>query len=794
MLALVLGHSVPSFAAPEGVIREVMAVRTPANGRSLLRLDPVEAMLVRGEIPNPSAGDKLGNATWERLTAGPDGSFQGSALQGGYVVATVESPTARIALLEARGPSVSYVNGEPRGGDPYSFGYVSLPIKLRAGANSLVFACGRGGFSAQVLTPKRPVALDPRDLTVPDLTPSVRGKLDGGIIITNATEGDLEGLTIRAESGGDAVDTPVGRINALSVRKVRFRFAGSNEKVRVSLRRGSAVLDTTELTLRRRKLGEPYRRTFVSEIDNSVQYYGVNPSSRPGAGQALFLSLHGASVEGIGQAEAYAAKSWGTLVAPTNRRPYGFDWEEVGRRDALEVLSLAQKELKSDPQRTYLTGHSMGGHGTWQIGVHFPDKFAAIAPSAGWISFWSYAGGGKYDLANPTEAMLRRASNASDTLALKENYRQQAIYIVHGDADDNVPVTEARTMRKELADHPALAWHEQPGAGHWWSIGDEPGARCVDWPGIFDTFARRRIPAASEVREISFATANPGVSARDQWVTIQQQEHSWQVSRVKLTAEHFRREFKGTTENVARLSLRTDPLATGGDVMVSLDDTPSFKVRSAPEIHLVKAGGKWVSAGPVSAMEKNPERAGGLKDIFRNRVRFVYGTTGSADENAWAMAKAKFDAETFWYRGNSGVEVLSDKAFLRERADDRNVVIYGNSDTNAAWSTLIGNAPVAVRRGKFALGGREMTGDDLGVMFIYPRSGSRSGSVLAVSGTGFVGMRTTDRTPFFSAGSGIPDLVVVTPRMLSEGSRGIPVLGFFGNQWDVPSGDWVWHD
>jgi len=751
-------------------------------------------MLVRGEIPSPSAGDKLGNATWERLTAGPDGSFQGSALQGGYVVATVESPTARIALLEARGPSVSYVNGEPRGGDPYSFGYVSLPIKLRAGSNSLVFACGRGGFSAQVLTPKRPVALDPRDLTVPDLTPSVRGKLDGGIIVTNATEGDLEGLTIRAESGGDTVDTPVGRVNALSVRKVRFRFAGSNQKVRVSLRRGSAVLDTTELTLRRRKLGEPYRRTFVSEIDNSLQYYGVNPSSRPGAGQALFLSLHGASVEGIGQAEAYLAKSWGTLVAPTNRRPYGFDWEEVGRRDALEVLALAQKELKSDPQRTYLTGHSMGGHGTWQIGVHFPDKFAAIAPSAGWISFWSYAGGGKYDLANPTEAMLRRASNASDTLALKENYRQQAIYIVHGDADDNVPVTEARTMRKELADHPALAWHEQPGAGHWWSIGDEPGARCVDWPGIFDTFARRRIPAASEVREISFATANPGVSARDQWVTIQQQEHSWQVSRVKLTAEHFRREFKGTTDNVAQLSLRTDPLATGGDVMVSLDDTPSFKVRSALEIHLIKAGGKWVSAGPVSATEKNPERAGGLKDIFRNRVRFVYGTTGSAEENAWAMAKAKFDAETFWYRGNSGVEVLSDKAFLRERADDRNVVIYGNSDTNAAWSTLIGNAPVAVRRGKFALGGREMTGDDLGVIFIYPRSGSRSGSVLAVSGTGVVGMRTTDRTPFFSAGSGIPDLVVVTPRMLSEGSRGIPVLGFFGNQWDVPSGDWVWRD
>jgi len=749
-------------------------------------------MLVRGEIPNPVAGEKLGSATWERLTAGPDGSFQGAALRGGYVVATVDSPTARVALLEARGPSVSYVNGEPRGGDPYSFGYVSLPIKLRVGSNSLVFACGRGGFSAQVLTPKRPVALDPRDLTVPDLTPSVRGKLDGGIVVTNATEGVLEGLRIRAESGGDTVDTPVGRVNALSVRKVRFRMAGSSEKVRVSLRRGSAVLDTADLTLRRRKLGEPYRRTFVSEIDNSVQYYGVNPSSRPGPSQALFLSLHGASVEGIGQAEAYAAKSWGTLVAPTNRRPYGFDWEEVGRRDALEVLSVAQKELKSDPQRTYLTGHSMGGHGTWQIGVHFPDKFAAIAPSAGWISFWSYAGGGKYDLTNPTEAMLRRASNASDTLALKRNFWQQAVYIVHGDADDNVPVTEARTMRKELADHPAFAWHEQPGAGHWWSIGDEPGARCVDWPGIFDTFAQRRIPAASEVREISFTTANPGVSARDHWVTIQQQEHAWQVSNVSLAADHFRREIRGTTQNVSRLTLRTDALAPSGEVSISIDGTSPFKVKNAPEVHLARVSGKWESAGPVVASEKNPARSGGVKDIFGNRVRFVYGTSGSAEENAWAFAKARFDAETFWYRGNSGVEVLSDREFLRQRADDRNVVIYGNADSNSAWESLVGKAPVTVRRGEFSLGGRKMAGEDLGIMFIYPRTGSRTGSVLAVSGTGVVGMRTTDRTPFFSAGSGIPDLVVVTPRMLSEGSRGIPVLGFFGNKWDVASGDWVW--
>src|SRR5262249_37686614 len=164
---------------------------------------------------------------------------------------------------------------------------------------------------------------------------------------------------------------------------------------------------------------------------------------------ALFLTLHGAGVEAIGQADAYEAKAWGHLVAPTNRRPYGFDWEDWGRRDAIEVLELAQRELGTDPRRTYLTGHSMGGHGVWQVGATFPDRFAAIGPSAGWISFRSY--GGQAAPANPTpvQSMLLRAASPGDTLALERNYAEQGVYILHGSADDNVPPSEARTMRDQ---------------------------------------------------------------------------------------------------------------------------------------------------------------------------------------------------------------------------------------------------------------------------------------------------------------------------------------------------------
>src|SRR5262249_32981265 len=130
------------------------------------------------------------------------------------------------------------------------------------------------------------------------------------------------------------------------------------------------IADETNLEIPVRKSNETHRRTFRSDIDGSVQYYSVVPASAPKEGEpkvtpGLTLTLHGAAVEAQGQAACFAQKPWTYVVAPTNRRPYGFDWEDWGRLDALEVLRDAEKEFHTDPQRRWLTGHSMGGHGTW---------------------------------------------------------------------------------------------------------------------------------------------------------------------------------------------------------------------------------------------------------------------------------------------------------------------------------------------------------------------------------------------------------------------------------------------
>jgi hypothetical protein len=820
LFACVAGFSAPVLPgagacradeAPAEVVLGECLVLPPVGryGRSPLHVDGLEAAVVAGHWKAPRKGDVVRHPdgrdrAWEAATA-KSGELEHTALRGGYVFWEVRADAPRVALLEASGHTMAYVNGEPRAGDLYQTGYVRLPVRLRAGANELLFHVGRDRLKARLVAPPAEVMLDTRDATVPDYRPGEEEPPWAGAVLVNAGLRPLEGLTLRARrSGGEGVQTPAPLVPPLSTRKVGVRLphapSDGAEKVAVEVEllgkpAGSTPMASARLDVRVRRPGQSYKRTFVSDIDGSVQYYAVQPArpAAPGApAPALVLTLHGAAVEALGEADAYAPKDWCHLVAPTNRRPFGFDWEEWGRLDALEVLERARAELHTDPLRTYLTGHSMGGHGTWHVGATFPDRFAAIAPSAGWVSFASYAGGAPQpDRPSPLEALLLAPTAPSRTLDLAGNYARLGVYVLHGDADDNVPVGQARIMREALGRfHPDFAYHEQPGAGHWW------GNACVDWPPLFDFLSRRTLPRRDDVRRVDFTTASPGVSARCDWAGIEQQERPGRFSTVRLRWDPERRLFKGTTENVGLLALNLGHAKPGSAVRAELDGQGEVEIpwpAGSPRAWLGRAGGRWAAVPQPSPAMKGPHRYGPFKEAFRNRVLFVYGTRGTDAENAWAFAKARFDAETFWYRGNGSVDVVADADFDPAREPDRNVVLYGHAECNGAWKSLLDDSPVQVRRGAVAVGGREEKDDDLACLFVRPRPGSDRALVAAVAGSGLPGLRLTDRLPYFVSGCGYPDWTVLSTAVLTTpGTGGVRGAGYFANDWSVSPADSAW--
>lgn len=90
-----------------------------------------------------------------------------------------------------------------------------------------------------------------------------------------------------------------------------------------------------------------------------------------------------------------------------------------------DVLSALLDEIEAnyrvDKNRIYVTGLSMGGHGTWSLALAEPNRFAAIAPVCGW-------------------------SVPSVACTIKH----LPIWVFHGAKDDVVPISASEIMVERL--------------------------------------------------------------------------------------------------------------------------------------------------------------------------------------------------------------------------------------------------------------------------------------------------------------------------------------------------------
>lgn len=112
-----------------------------------------------------------------------------------------------------------------------------------------------------------------------------------------------------------------------------------------------------------------------------------------------------------------------------------------------------------------------------------------------------------------------------------------------------------------------------------------------------------------------------------------------------------------------------------------------------------------------------PARYGTFKEAFNHNMLFVYGTSGNEEENNWNYYKARFDAETWYYRTNGSVEMISDKAFLATPCENKGIILYGNRDTNAAWVELLADSPIDVSRGRISIESTMYKGENFGALF-----------------------------------------------------------------------------
>ncbi len=452
----------------------------------------------------PEVGsDRRYAVDWERVRATEAGDLPTSQRTLYWAVAKMDlSEGERLFARVDRGYTV-YVNGRAQPADIYGSGKHRIPLADEPGEHLIAaqLTGGRGNAKIQLFITGHEIVFNPRDRTYSDLREGDDSPLYLGIPVLNITSqllGDVQCRVLESEHV-EATTTVFPGMGSYTLTQLAFEIRpkapwGAPETVipiTIEIEAQGLIYryqHTQEYTVI--ESTKHYRRSFISPQDGSVQYYGVQPPKNFDAERdyALVLSLHGASVEAIGQARSYSQRDWNYVVAATNRRPFGFDWEEWGHFNALHSLDNAMDRFNIDTTRVYVTGHSMGGHGTWHNGVMMPGRFATLGPSAGWESFYSYGGSQR------PSGLFARSRAHSDTLNYLSNIARRGVYVIHADADDNVPVREGRNLVEAARQHTDdVEYHEEPGKGHWWNGDVSEGVDCVDWQPLFDFMEARSL-------------------------------------------------------------------------------------------------------------------------------------------------------------------------------------------------------------------------------------------------------------------------------------------------------------
>lgn len=181
----------------------------------------------------------------------------------------------------------------------------------------------------------------------------------------------------------------------------------------------------------------------------------------------LMLFLHGSGERGTnlarvavhGPPKIVKTKKDFPFILVSPQCPNGTTWSDEA---LLALLDEIQEKYRVDENRVYLTGLSMGGYGTWSLGLKNPDRFAAIAPICG--------GGSTLSILLPDQGKQA---------ALKH----LPVWAFHGGKDPVVPLRESEGMIEALkkAGNQETKLTVYPDAGHdsWTETYDNP--ELYDW-------------------------------------------------------------------------------------------------------------------------------------------------------------------------------------------------------------------------------------------------------------------------------------------------------------------------
>ncbi len=681
-------------------------------------------------------------------------------------------------------------------------------VNLRKGTNRLLVKVARiaggWGVSAKIIAPvERKIFIKTEryspcppdgDMFMPEIREGETVPVWGYLTIVNMSEQTLPFVWVRVlenEWFAEASEQ-IGRLNSGESSQLPFpvvpkRPIKSYEKPRLHLSvKTVGEKQEFDLPVTVRRKDEPFFTTHRSRIDGSVQPMTllVPPDYNPQRPYHLLVALHGSKGCLIGH--AFSVKPHFIIVAPHGRGQTGY--RDFGEVDIFEGMGEVRRRYRIDGERIYLTGHSMGGGGTFRLATRYPHLWAAVAPMA--------SGG-----ARPFDWL--------------KNLLHIPTLFYHGSEDEVVPVQMARQAAdyiRQLGYN--FRYEEVEGKPHWWG---------VDFPEMFAFFAQHTRTKSPD--RIIFWTNDPRAN-RAYWLEIADFEDYTKPASVKAQVTLETRQgaqVKLATENVSEIVLHLDEAPESLRQLPLLLDWNGFKafvtktatldtlplkfqapligilveeqkrtrywqwqrdgipIFVSPEedenqavivLDLRTSKARWSFEGSVAS--KNPKRCGPATDVFTAPFIVVY----DAESDAAKLAARQFQ---HWWRNHAlGVcqaVALRDIGKLRQlmEAFSEHLVIF----QKVAFGYRFGD--IVFGRNGVRVGKQNFTGTAVAIRALLPNPFNQRSYLLLNASESEDGLRLLARIPM---DIGQPyDYLVVDERFLREGVKGILAVGRWLRNW-----------
>jgi dienelactone hydrolase len=491
-----------------------------------------------------------------------------------------------------------------------------------------------------------------------------------------------------------------------------------------------------------------FTKAYRSEVDGILQPYGlyVPPSYDPAKAWPLMVGLHGSGSNhllhrrrlfGLGNEpgeEDYEAirkdlplPDVGFIVLTPYGRGESAGYNGIAEGDVLRALDHVQKAYRVDADRVHLTGLSMGGGGTWHIGLRYPDRFASITPVCGVADLdlmpWT-AGRGSLD---------RELMSLTGYTRIVENAGNLQVFVFHGDEDDAVSVVASRKMM-EAFEKAGLAgrsahYFELPGVTHFaWDFAYRDASLFRRVEGI------RRNPFPERV---VYSTFSPRYN-KAYWLRVDRIDRGFVLARVEGTQKAGAFDVKA--DNVAAFSLLLAPAIapTGKPVEVKVNGRSVF--RGAPKgdvLSFAGSKGSWKRTDPWRGPAQGPPDHAEASSRTRTLAAYgphvyVYGTLGDAATTAASKALAERlgdwgpSVRVKW-------RVLADTEVTPELMATHDLVLVGTNATNRALAGLVG-LPLSQDASGTYVNGRKVAGPGATYRLLYPNPGATRRRVLVYGG------------------------------------------------------------